>query len=386
VSPPSQTRYRNSDRQRYSGSGDYDRYRDSGSGDYDRYRDSGSGDYNRFRDSSSGDYNRYRHDGGQEHSHHYDDYRDDDRRHYSGSHSNRYQYSGNLGSGDRYSSSEDRRQYSDDNKHEIVLHLNLFSRRPSQYGGRDTHSSNRRLSLDIPLRRNQLTPQLLYDAILRGQWRRPDDQPHFEYLQEKAATRDKVGIELFPIEEAPKILAALESKLFEHPPPVLDVRSTAPPLPADLPQYGGGQHSGLEEDDHFESEPQASGEQPRWSTVNLVNDLTEGYLRPDQVTRPPVTSRPPAAARPSVTYEPLPTPLSSRRLPLPLPPVGAGDRTVDGASFRDDARDLGDDSAPARDLGDDSTPGVSAVSHDDVKAAEDITDHWSDDFSLMAEE
>ena len=44
-------------------------------------------------------------------------------------------------------------------------------------------SVSRRLSLDIPLRRNQLTPQLLYDAILAGKWRPPADQPRYEFLQ-----------------------------------------------------------------------------------------------------------------------------------------------------------------------------------------------------------
>ena len=62
----------------------------------------------------------------------------------------------------------------------------------------------------------------------------------------------------------------------------------------------------------------------RWTVIQKVNDLTEGYLRPDQVTRAPVTSRPPAA-----TYEPLPTPLASRRLMVGI--GGASDAGRDDA-------------------------------------------------------
>ncbi|KAF0296521.1 hypothetical protein FJT64_006080 [Amphibalanus amphitrite] len=327
----------------------------------------------------------------------------------------------------------------------------------------------RRLSLDIPLRHQQLTAHALYDAILAGKWLPPDDQPHFEFLQAdpflalcitadpsltlcitadpsltlcitadpsvtlcvtEPGASGRTSAEPSLAEELPKILAALRRRLEEAPQTLLELQPPAGEdghggqdgdrwdeealWRADHRHAGdyqhGEDHRAREEHqyredhrhiiwDHRNGEDHRPGEDHRhgeaswdhgrwqdrhstadrrpdpgqpadggqydvsaapggpreqpgpghgeeqrgsenhisWTSVQKINDLTEGYLRPDQVTRPPVTSRPTlvTSLAAAATHEPLPTPLASRRRPPSAD--GAGDQATSGKEGADSA-------------------------------------------------
>ncbi|XP_068246184.1 homeobox protein 2-like [Palaemon carinicauda] len=151
----------------------------------------------------------------------YDGYND-----HQGSSNNAYNQ-GNDGR-DRYNFDDNNGRFTqedDANKHEIILHLNLFSKTPSKFNtnGRNGGSggfSGRTgaVSLEIPLT-GQLSPLDIYKALMaRVRSEKPQAQvQHRPGLEEKKVSveNDDIEIELFDVEEGPRLLDAIEQGLRE---------------------------------------------------------------------------------------------------------------------------------------------------------------------------
>ncbi|XP_066958372.1 LOW QUALITY PROTEIN: homeobox protein 2-like [Macrobrachium rosenbergii] len=141
---------------------------------------------------------------------------------YGGSQSN----GGYFGNDGRYSNNNERFAPEEDaNKHEIILHLNLFSKTPSKLGtsGRNGGSAGDfsgragAVSLEIPLT-GQLSPLDIYKALMaRARSEKPQAQTQYRPGMEKnpPGERDDVEIELFDVEEGPRLLDAIEQGLRE---------------------------------------------------------------------------------------------------------------------------------------------------------------------------
>ncbi|XP_045599851.2 uncharacterized protein [Procambarus clarkii] len=105
----------------------------------------------------------------------------------------------------------------DVNKHEIVLHLNLYSRAPSvnrrQGGGDVATGRSGAVSLEVPLT-GTLSPLDIYTAIMsKARSHKPQAQVQVISGQEEEESREEGQIELFDLEEGPMLLQAIEQGL-----------------------------------------------------------------------------------------------------------------------------------------------------------------------------
>ncbi|XP_042212794.1 homeobox protein 2-like [Homarus americanus] len=111
------------------------------------------------------------------------------------------------------------------NKHEIILHLNLFSKMPTINRRQGISSSEAiasgrtgAVSLEIPLT-GQLSPLDIYKAVMnKARTHKPQAQVQVIPGKEKEDTTDthgEVEIELFDVEEGPMLLQAIEQGLRE---------------------------------------------------------------------------------------------------------------------------------------------------------------------------
>ncbi|XP_071545328.1 uncharacterized protein [Panulirus ornatus] len=112
------------------------------------------------------------------------------------------------------------------NKHEVVLHLNLYSKSPSpnrRSSGELAVGRNGAVSLEIPLT-GTLSPLDIYKAVMsKARSQKPQAQVQvIPGKEESTHSHDEVEIELFDVEEGPQLLQAIEQGLRElnnHLPP-----------------------------------------------------------------------------------------------------------------------------------------------------------------------
>ncbi|XP_042894411.1 uncharacterized protein LOC122268180 isoform X2 [Penaeus japonicus] len=156
---------------------------------------------------------------------------------YSTNNENRYN------NGDRFSNRDDA------NKHEVVLHLNLFSKSPlsiRRQGTADGIASGRSgaVSLELPLT-GQLSPLDVYKAII-NEARTSTAQAQVQHPPgTETDSRDEVEIELFDLEEGPRLLQAIEYGLQELnpslPPDLRFIFDNSPSSASDLYQAVNGE-------------------------------------------------------------------------------------------------------------------------------------------------
>ncbi|KAK3860483.1 hypothetical protein Pcinc_033474 [Petrolisthes cinctipes] len=127
--------------------------------------------------------------------------------------------------------SQGRLDEDDANKHEVVLHLNLYSKQPlSRMGSLDVGATGRNgaVSLEVPLS-GLISPLQLYQAIVHqartqhqpqaqgqvmtGMEGKADEGWDATETRNNKTTRDKAEIELFEVEEGPLLLDAIDRGL-----------------------------------------------------------------------------------------------------------------------------------------------------------------------------
>ncbi|KAK7076895.1 hypothetical protein SK128_002409 [Halocaridina rubra] len=124
--------------------------------------------------------------------------------------SDRQRYNPSNGSG--------RHNSKDTNKHEVILHLNLYSKTPpslknSGSSGNGLSSRSGAVSLAVPLT-GQMSPVDIYRAIMtKARAEKPQAQVQIMSGEEATGERDEVEIELFDVEEGPRLLEAIRQGL-----------------------------------------------------------------------------------------------------------------------------------------------------------------------------
>nr|XP_027234244.1 DEP domain-containing protein DDB_G0279099-like [Penaeus vannamei] len=158
----------------------------------------------------------------------------------------------NNNNGNRYNDNDRFSNRDDANKHEVILHLNLFSKSPlsiRRQGTVDDFASGRSgaVSVELPLT-GQLSPLDVYKAII-SKARTSTAQAQVQ-LPPGADTdsRDEVEIELFDVEEGPRLLQAIEFGLQELnpslPPDLRFVFDRSPASASDLHEAVNGEDTG----------------------------------------------------------------------------------------------------------------------------------------------
>ncbi|XP_063595288.1 uncharacterized protein LOC134772258 [Penaeus indicus] len=193
----------------------------------------------------------------------------------------------NNNNGNRYNNNDRFSDRDDANKHEVILHLNLFSKSPlsvRRQGTVDDFASGRSgaVSLELPLT-GQLSPLDVYKAII-NKARTSTAQAQVQLPPGvETDSRDEVEIELFDVEEGPRLLQAIEYGLQELnpslPPDLRFVFDNSPASASDLHQAVNGENTGPSRNSSASSpnDGEEMWPSPSWPAVEFAHNDDYSY-------------------------------------------------------------------------------------------------------------